>query len=61
MSNLVNAIIVGVIVGVLVGLLCVLLGQVSRLGFLATYATLIGLVAGILAFLSRWDRNHPVV
>lgn len=56
-SNLLNALVVAVIVGVLVGIICSLVGQVPHLGFLATYDTLIGVVAAILTFLNRWDRS----
>ena len=55
MKNLINALVYAVIIGFAVGFICMLLGQIPHLGFLASYDVLIGLVAGILTFLNRWD------
>ena len=56
MKNFIRALIVGVIVGFVVGIICYAIGAIPHFTDLRLYDYYIGLAAGGITFLFRWDQ-----
>ena len=57
MKNFLEAAVVAVAVGFVVFILAMVVGSIPHLEMIKTYAAAIGLVAGLLIFIRRWDFN----
>jgi hypothetical protein len=56
-KNFLEAAVVAVAVGFVVFILAGIIGGIPSLTVIRTYAGAIGLVAGVLVFIRRWDFN----